>query len=45
MIFRNCTLIAWGRRIHHFAVGLGLIVTGIFLVLDDRKDFADWLTR
>lgn len=45
VIFRNCTLVAWNRRVHHFAVGLALMAIGVVLVLDDRKDFMDWVVR
>lgn len=28
-----------GRRLHHGAVGVGLIVAGLILVVDDMADF------
>jgi hypothetical protein len=45
MMLRNCTLVVFGRRIHHWPVGVGLAALGIALWWDDRGDFLDWVAR
>lgn len=34
-----------GQRVHHGAVGLGLIALGVALSVHDRADVRDWFRR
>lgn len=34
-----------GQRVHHGAIGVLLVLTGLAMALDDKHDYRDWFRR
>lgn len=45
MILRDCSVVVFGRRIHHWPAGVALVALGALLWWDDRRDFLNWVVR